>query len=57
MPINRVDNAAYHRDLCYSKHDASKTRNDDCDKTMLSKLSGILNTTLRERIDKSIVGN
>ena len=27
-----------------------------CDKTMLSELSGILNPTLRERIDKSIVG-
>ena len=21
IPINRVDNAAYHHDLCYSKHD------------------------------------
>ena len=27
MPINRVDNAAYHHDLCYSKHDDTKTRN------------------------------
>ena len=25
MPINRVDNTAYHRDLCYSKHDETKT--------------------------------
>ena len=56
MPINRVDNAAYHHDLCYSKHDDTKTRNEVCDKTMLSELSGILNPTLRERIDKSIVG-
>ena len=56
MPINRVDNAAYHYDLCYSKHDDTKTRNEVCDKTMLSELSGILNQTLRERIDKSIVG-
>ena len=55
-PINRVDNAAYHHDLFYSKHDDTKTRNDVCDKTMLGKLSGIVNSTLRERIDISIVG-
>ena len=35
IPINRVDNAAYHHDLCYSKHDDTKTRNEVCDKTML----------------------
>ena len=23
-PMNRVDNAAYHHDLCYSKHDDTK---------------------------------
>ena len=56
IPINRVDNSAYHHDLCYSKHDESKTRNEVCDKTMLGELSGIVNQTLRERIDKSIVG-
>ena len=56
MPINRVDNAAYYHDLCYSKHDYAKTRNEICDITMLSELSGIVNPTLRERIDKSIVG-
>ena len=56
LPINRVDNAAYHHYLCYSKHDDTKTRNEVCDKTMLSELNGIVNPTLRERIDKSIVG-
>ena len=56
MPINRVDNAAYHHDLCYSKHDDTKTRNEVGNKTMLGELSGIFNQTLRERIDKSIVG-
>ena len=56
VPINRVDNAAYHHDLCYSKHDDTKTRNEVCDKTMLGELSGIVNPTLRERIYKSIVG-
>ena len=34
-PINRVHNAAYHHDLCYSKHDDTKTRYEVCDKTML----------------------
>ena len=56
IPINRVDNLAYHHDLCYSKHDDTKTRNVVCDKTMLDELNGIANPTLRERIDKSIVG-
>ena len=56
ISLNRVDNAAYHHDLCYSKHDDTKIRNEVCDKTMLGELSGIVNTTLRERIDKSIVG-
>ena len=57
-PINRVDNAAYHHDLCYSKHDDNKTRNEVCDKTMLddNELSGTVNPTLRERIDKAIDG-
>ena len=54
--INRVDNAAYHHDLCYSKRDDTKTSNEVYDKTMLGELSGIVNPTLRERIDKSIVG-
>ena len=56
MPINIVDNASYHHDLCYSKHDDTKTRNEVCDKTMLGKLSGILKPSLSGRIDKSIVG-
>ena len=56
MPINRVDNAAYHHDLCYSKHGDTKTRNEVYDKTMLGELSGILNPTVRERNDKLIVG-
>ena len=55
IPINRVDNAAYYHDLCYSKHDDTKTRNEVCDKTMLGELSGIVNQSLRERIDKAIV--
>ena len=55
ISINKVDNAAYHYDLCYSKHDDTKTRNEVCDKTMFGELNGIVNPTLREKIDKSIV--
>ena len=54
IPINKVDKAACHHDLCYSKHD-TKTRNVICDKTMLNEFNEIMNPTLRERIDKSIV--
>ena len=56
IPINKVDNAAYHHDLYYTKHDDTKTRNEVCDKTMLGELNGIVNPILRERIDNSIVG-
>ena len=31
IPINRVENAAYHHDLCYSKYDDTKTRDEVCD--------------------------
>ena len=55
IPINRVDNAAYHHDLCYLKHDDTKT-NEVCDKTMLGELNGIVTPTIMERIDKWIVG-
>ena len=48
IPINRVDDSAYHRDLCYSKDDDTKTKNEVYDKTMLGELSGIVNQTLRE---------
>ena len=56
IPINIVDNAAYHRDLCYSKHHDTKTRNNVCDKRMLGEFNWIMNPTTRERIDKSLVG-
>ena len=55
IPINRVDNAAYHHDLCYSKHDDTKTKNEVCDKTMINDLNDIVNPTLWERIDESII--
>ena len=54
MPINSVDDAAYLHDLCYSKHDYTKRRNEVCYKTMLNELNEIVNPTFREIIDKSI---
>ena len=34
-----------------------KTRNEICDKEMLKELDGILNPSLREKVDRSIVRN
>ena len=42
--------------MLFKKDDDTKTRNEVCDKTMLGEFNGIVNPTLRERIDKSIVG-
>ena len=53
-PVNRVDKAAYHHDVCYLKNDDTATRNAVCDKNMLKELEGIYNPSLRERLDKSI---
>ncbi|KAG1666595.1 putative uncharacterized transposon-derived protein F54H12.3 [Nymphon striatum] len=54
-PINRVDNAAYHHDVCYLKNKDTKIRNKVCDKNMLHEMDGIYNPTLREKLDRSIV--
>ena len=55
QPINRIDKAAYHHDLCYLKNNDTATRNAVCDKNMLKELKGICNPTVRERLDKSII--
>ena len=34
-PVNRVDKAAYHHDVCYLENPDTKTRNEVCDKNML----------------------
>ena len=56
-PINKVDNVAYHHDLCYTKHQDRKARNEICDKEMLPELDEIEKPTLRERLDRGIVKN
>ena len=50
IPINRVDNTAYHDDLCYSKYDNTNTRNHVCDCTILNELNEIMNPTLRKEL-------
>ena len=54
-PINKVDEAAYRHDICYAKNKDTKTRNQVCDKNMLTELDGIYNPSLREKLDRSIV--
>ena len=54
-PINRVDKAAYHHDICHVKNKDTTTRNEVCDKKMLTELNGIYNPTLRERMERGVV--
>ena len=54
-PINRVDKAAYHHDVCYLQNQDTTTRNKVCDQNMIQELDGIYNPTLRERMDRGIV--
>ena len=49
-PVNRVDKAAYHHDVCYLKNNDTATRNAVCDKNMLKELEGIYNPTIREKM-------
>jgi len=55
LVINRVDEVAYHHDLCYAKHGDTKTRNELCDKSMLQDLSNIYNQSLREKNEIGLV--
>ena len=54
-PINRVDKAAYHHDLCYLKNNDTATRNAVCDKNMLKELQGIYNPSIREKMERGLV--
>ena len=54
-PINRVDKAAHHHDIFYVKNKDTKTRNEVCDKNMLTELNGIYNLTLRERMEREVL--
>ena len=56
-PLNRVDKAAYHHDVCYLKNNDTATRNAVCDKNMLKELKGIYNPTIRERMERGLVSS
>ena len=56
-PINRVDKAAYHHDVCYLKNNDTATRNAVCDKNMLKELKGIYNPTIREKMERGLVSS
>ncbi|GBN48631.1 hypothetical protein AVEN_140029-1 [Araneus ventricosus] len=51
-PINRVDEAGYHHDVCYLKNKDTKTRNEVCDTNMLKELDAIEKPSIRERIER-----
>ena len=55
-PINRVDKAAYHHDICYLKNNDTATRNAVCDKNMLKELKGIYNP-IKERMERGLVSS
>ena len=54
-PINRIDKAAYHHDICYLKNNDTETRNRVCDKNMLEEMKNIYNPTIRERMERGLV--
>ena len=54
-PINRIDKAAYHHDICYLKNNDTATRNNVCDKNMLEEMKDIYNPTLREQMERGLV--
>ena len=54
-PINRVNKAAYHHNLCYLKNNDTATRNAVCDKNMLKELKGIYNPSIREKMERGLV--
>ena len=54
-PINRVDKASYHHDICYVKNKSTKTRNEKCDAELLEELDRIFKPTLRERMEQGVV--
>ena len=56
-PVNRVDKAAYHHDVCYLKNNDTATRNAVCDKNMLKELEGIYNPTTREKMERGLVSS
>ena len=54
MPVDRVDEAAYHHDLEYAKYADTPHRNE-ADRAMIQELNNIENPIMRERLERTIV--
>lgn len=57
-PVNRVDNSAYHHDLCYDRYNDTKTRNKVCDAKMLRTLKKVRKdkkARWSERVDAAVI--
>ena len=56
MPINRVDEMAYHHDIGYLKNPDVKTRNK-LDKKNVGRIGWYYNPTIRERMERGLVAS
>ena len=56
-PINQIDEVAMHHDICYSKHEDTKTRNKICDTDMLNSLKKVKTYGIKEWLAKSMTAN
>ena len=54
MPVDRVDNAAFHHDLAYQHFQDTATRNV-ADRLMLDEMKSIKDPTLRERVERAVI--
>jgi hypothetical protein len=55
MPINRIDEAAYHHDKAYRDAGEDLSRKHEADRLMLQMLDSITDPTIRERVERLIV--
>ena len=54
IPINLVNQAAYHYDLCCAKHEDNAAHNSICDNDMPALLDNIQNYKMHECVDRNI---
>lgn len=53
-PYNKVDEISMRHDICYNKYSDTASRNNICDKQMLSELNSLKPSGFREGVDKAI---
>lgn len=54
-PINRVDETSMYHDLCY-RDNSSREGRTKCDRDMLKRLKKINKPSIRERVERTIIG-